>query len=306
MTLQKDSENVLVKPSTFDNKSRNSLAELVSVGLPVRNGGQALRRALDSILSQDYKNLEVIISDNFSTDDTNSIALEYLRRDPRIRYHRQDKFITALENFRFVLDQARGEYFIWAAHDDTRSAHYISSLLDAMRMDPEPILTFGDFCPTYSIEKEVCITPHDFDNTTLRPAQRMRKAVSPLCAHIYGLWRTGVLRSIRFYPCTLGPDQPIMPAAAYLGKFKYVPGPKLIYLMVDKTPAERAVYQDGKLSFNKYLAMLEHLFATYKTSAGVGGVLIGLVAALFVLEMHARNIPGFISRRWQKMKLSRA
>lgn len=290
-----------VELSVCHDEKAKSPTTLVSVGFPVRNGGKTLRKALDSVLCQDYKNLEIIISDNGSTDDTASIALEYQQRDSRIAYHRQPAFLTALENFRFVLDEARGEYFMWAAHDDRRSADYVSELLYAMRLDREPILTFGDYFPTYSIEEEGCITPHDFDNTTLRPVQRLIKAVGPGCAHIYGLWRTAVLRSIRFYPCTLAPDQPIMPAAAYLGKFKYVPGPKLIYLRVEKTPVERAAYQDGKLSFNKYHGMLEQLVAMYKTSAGVGGVLIGMVAALAAVKLHAGNLPGFIGRRWQKI-----
>ncbi len=306
MNLQKYSENVSIELSAFEAKNAKSSAELVSVGVPVRNGGQTLRSALDSVLCQDHQNLEIIISDNCSTDNTASIALEYQRRDSRIIYHRQSKFRTVLENFRFVLDEARGEYFIFAAHDDRRSADYVSELLHAMKLDSESILTFGEFCPIYSIEEEGCITPYDFDNTTLRPVQRMRKAVNPMCPHFYGLWRTDLLRSIRFYPCTWGPDQPIMLAAAYLGKFKYVPGPKFIYLSVDKSDVERAAYQDGKLNFNKYRGMLDHLLAMYKTSAGVGGVLIGMVATLFVVEMHARNLPGFISRRWQKMKPTRA
>ena len=295
-----NSENCSIKPSSFWDMINSSKLELVSVGLPVRNGGQALRSALDSILYQDYKNLEIIISDNCSTDDTASIALEYQLRDDRIIYFRQSQFLSVAENFRFVLDEARGDYFIWAAHDDRRSTDYISKLLEAMKIDSEPILTFGDCYSTRSIEEEGCISPFDFDNTNLQPVQRMRKAISPMCMHLYGLWKTKALQSIRFYPCIWAWDQPIMPAAAYLGKFKYVPGPKFIYLTVMKSHNERAAYQDGKLSFNKYSSMLELLIATYKTSAEVGGMKIGIIATLFVLQMHARNLPGFISRKWYK------
>jgi glycosyltransferase involved in cell wall biosynthesis len=290
-------ENVSNKSTELEATNDNSMAELVSVGLPVRNGGETLRSALDSVLCQEHKNLEIIISDNCSTDNTQLIALEYQRRDSRIIYHRQSKFISVLENFRFVLDEARGKYFVWAAHDDRRSADYVSQLLNAMRLDPEPILTFGECYSTGSIEEEGCIAPHDFDNSILNPMQRMRKAVNPMCAHLYGLWRTDILRSIRFYPCVWAWDQPVMPAAAYLGKFKYVPGPKFIYLTVDKSHVERAAYQDGKLSFNKYRSMLELLIATYRTSAGVGGVLIGMLATFFVVRMHARNLPRFILRK---------
>jgi glycosyltransferase involved in cell wall biosynthesis len=294
-----------INAHAVETNNDNSSGELVSVGLPVRNGGQSLRLALDSILCQEHKNLEIIISDNCSTDDTASIALEYKLRDSRIIYHRQSKFIPVVENFRFVLDEAQGKYFMWAAHDDRRSADYVIKLLHVMKLDAEPILTFGDYYSTDSIENEGFIAPFDFDNTNLRPLQRIRKAVNPMCAHLYGLWRTNVLQSIRFYPCIWAWDQPVMPAAAYLGKFKYVPGPKFIYLTVNKSHIERAAYQDGKVSFNKYLSMLELLLATYKTSEGVGGVMIGFVATLFVIQMHVRNLPGFIARKKQMMNANR-
>lgn len=299
-----NSENCSIKPSSFWDRVDSSKVELVSVGLPVRNGGQALRSALDSILHQDHKNLEIIISDNCSTDDTASIALEYQLSDDRIIYIRQSQFLSVAENFRFVLDQARGDYFIWAAHDDRRSTDYISKLLQAMKHDSKPVLTFGDCYSTGSIEEEGNIALFDFDNTDLDPVQRMRKAVNPMCMHLYGLWKTKILKSISFHPCIWAWDQPVMPAAAYLGTFKYVPGPKFIYLTVKKSHAERAAYQDGIINFNKYIRMIELLFATYKTSAGVGGMVIGVIAALFVLQMHARNLPGFISRKFRKIKFT--
>lgn len=291
----KDSVEVLVSHAGKD----EFLTELVSIGFPVRNGGQSLRKALDSVLFQEYKNLEIIISDNGSTDDTASIALEYQERDSRITYYRQRDFLTAIENFRFVLDKATGKYFMWAAHDDNRSQDYVSKLLCEMQLDPIPILCFGDYSPTFSFEEEGRIESYDFESMTLRRVQRMRKAVNSGCAHIYGLWRTDVLRLIRFYPCSFGPDQPIMPAAAYLGKFKYVPGPKFKYLSVNKSSLERAIYQDGKISFNKYGGMLELLLATYRTSAGVGGPIVGVIATLFVIELHARNLPGFLMKKWR-------
>lgn len=278
----------------------NQSAVLVSIGVPVKNGGHTLRYALDSILAQDYKNLEIIISDNDSTDDTALIALEYQKRDSRIIYHRQYLFLTALENFRFVLDEAQGEYFMWAAHDDTRSQEYVSGLLGAMKIDPEPILCFGDLWVTDSIDKEGRVTPYDFDNTNLRPIQRIRKAAHMMCAHFYGLWRTDVLRSIQFHPCAWCPDLPIMVAGAYLGKFKYISGPKFTYLSVKKSDLERATYQDGKLTSNKYRNLLDLIVATYTTSTLAGGKLAGLAAALFVAQSHTRNLPKFILKKLRK------
>jgi glycosyltransferase involved in cell wall biosynthesis len=102
---------------------------LVSIGLPVRNGENYLREALNSLLDQTYRNIEIIISDNASTDATEAIAKEYLRSDHRIRYFRQPCNIGPSGNYRFVLDKALGEYFMWAAHDDTFDNNWIQVLL---------------------------------------------------------------------------------------------------------------------------------------------------------------------------------
>lgn len=278
---------------------------LVSIGMPIRNGGKSLRYALESIVCQDYQNLEIIISDNDSSDDTALIVLEYQRRDSRIIYHQQPKFLTALENFRFVLDEARGDYFMWAAHDDTRSRDYVSGLLNAMQNDAEPILIFGDLCTTCSIETKGLDEIYDFDTTNLPYIKRIRKTAQMSCNHIYGLWRTDVLRTIQFHPCTWWPDLPIMTSAAYLGKFMYVKGPKFTYLSSPKSDLERAIYQDGKYTSNKYGNLRDLIFATYKSTASVGGILIGLIAALFVAENHARNLPGFILRKLHRAIFTR-
>ena len=58
----------------------------VSVCLPVRNGVRTMRTALDSALSQDFRDLEVVICDNASDDETPEILREYASRDPRVRY----------------------------------------------------------------------------------------------------------------------------------------------------------------------------------------------------------------------------
>ena len=271
--------------------------ELVSVGVPVRNGGLTLRYALDSILNQDHRNLEVIISDNDSSDTTAAIALEYQERDERIIYHRQPRFLTALDNFKFALEEARGRYFMWASHDDTRSINYVSSLLRAMQADPQVVLSFGDLYVSGSIENEGELALHDFDTTALTAISRMRKAASPACCHFYGLWRKDALRRIPLNNCVWSPDQPIMPAAAYLGEFRYVSGPIFTYVEIKKSSMERAIYQDGKVGFNKYAEMVQFLVVTYKASAAVGGAFIGIAAVFLVSRAHAKNLPSYIGRK---------
>lgn len=91
---------------------------LVSVGLPTYNRADTLRHAIESILSQNYPNLELVISDNASTDGTQQMCEEYVRRDSRVVYHRQPDNRGAHENFERALAEAHGEFFMWLGDDD--------------------------------------------------------------------------------------------------------------------------------------------------------------------------------------------
>jgi glycosyltransferase involved in cell wall biosynthesis len=71
---------------------------LVSVVTPVYNGERYLAECIESVLAQTYRHWEYIIVDNCSTDRTATIAETYRRRDSRIRLHRNDEFVSALQN----------------------------------------------------------------------------------------------------------------------------------------------------------------------------------------------------------------
>src|ERR1700675_1263136 len=79
----------------------------VSIGLPVYNGENYLRLAVDSILDQDYGDFELIISDKPSTDGTSSICQQYAAQDDRIRYFRNETNIGAAANYARVFELAR-------------------------------------------------------------------------------------------------------------------------------------------------------------------------------------------------------
>lgn len=101
---------------------------VVSIGMPVYNGESFIREALDSLLAQSFTDYELIISDNASTDGTELICRNYANHDHRIRYIRQQENLGALPNFQFVLNEARGEYFMWAACDDIWDKNWITLL----------------------------------------------------------------------------------------------------------------------------------------------------------------------------------
>lgn len=114
----------------------NSREPAVSVGVPVYNGAASLRATLDALLAQTYPDFEIIISDNASTDGTGVVCTEFASRDDRIRYIHQPKNIGPERNFKFVVDKARGRYFMWSACDDIRSPDFLEENVQFLEANP--------------------------------------------------------------------------------------------------------------------------------------------------------------------------
>lgn len=118
----------------------------VSIGMPIYNSEKYLRNALDSLLSQTFADFELIISDNASIDSTEAICREYAARDSRIKYIRQRENQGAYANFKFVLDEARGEYFMWAAGDDRRSPDFVEVNFNFLSEHPDYVASTSPNC----------------------------------------------------------------------------------------------------------------------------------------------------------------
>jgi len=104
----------------------------VSVGLPAYNSEKLISNRLESILSQTLRDIEVIISDDASTDSTQAICEEYSKKDKRIRYIRQKKNLGLQGNFHFLLKEAKCDYFVWAAHDDLWHPTFLKKNIDVL------------------------------------------------------------------------------------------------------------------------------------------------------------------------------
>jgi glycosyltransferase involved in cell wall biosynthesis len=112
----------------------------LSVGLPVYNGAKYLAEAIDALLGQSYTDLELIISDNGSTDGTADVCRHYEAQDPRIRYLRQPRNIGLAANHNFVAEQARGMLFKWASNDDLYARDLLKRCVEALDEFPHAVL----------------------------------------------------------------------------------------------------------------------------------------------------------------------
>jgi glycosyltransferase involved in cell wall biosynthesis len=113
---------------------------LVSIGLPVYNAGAEIADVVRSVLNQKHDRIELVISDNASTDETEEVCRELAHADRRIAYHRQPENVGLLNNFVQVGVRATGEFFRWIGDDDRLEPHYVTRCLDVYADDPRLIL----------------------------------------------------------------------------------------------------------------------------------------------------------------------
>lgn len=188
---------------------------LVSVGVPVRNGGQCLREALDQILSQSYTHLEVIISNNNSIDETEEICRHYQQLDSRVILFNQKYTLTVLENFKYVLNKASGEYFLWAACDDRRDANYIEALMDELVKNGNSGLAFptlkiiSDYSGKSQLPEgkfDISLKASDGFWRNIYFRHFIRSGYFP----VYGLIKRSLLVDYKWPDIEIAPDRPLL------------------------------------------------------------------------------------------------
>ncbi len=197
----------------------------VSVGLPVYDGERYLRASIDSILAQSDPDFELIISDNASTDGTEAICREAAERDPRVRYERQPTNRGGFWNHYHVMQLARGEYFMWAAHDDVRGPDCLAACRAVLDARPEVVLCYT---ATQSIDEEGRPLEAEevrvgFDlpeaHERFRELSRMDHRLEP----IYGLMRLEVLHRTPMQGQYADSDRVLLAELALHGPFHRVP-----------------------------------------------------------------------------------
>jgi glycosyltransferase involved in cell wall biosynthesis len=191
------------------------------VGLPVYNGQPYLEEAIESLLTQTYAHLELIISDNASTDGTEAICREAVRRDPRVRYLRQAENIGAPRNWNAVAREARGEYFKWASANDRCTPELLEKCIAELESDPAVVLCYGK---TQLVDEEgqpIEVYPDDRGMEQRRPSERFAHALGiGLNNAQQGVIRTSTLMDTRLDRPFPAGDIALMAELALLGGFR--------------------------------------------------------------------------------------
>jgi glycosyltransferase involved in cell wall biosynthesis len=197
----------------------------VSIGLPVYNGEKYLKQTIDAILAQTFKDFELIISDNASTDSTQDICLQYAQFENRIKYYRNEKNLGAAPNHNRVYDFAKGDYFKWSGYDDIIAPDYLSRCVETLDHNPDVVL-----CIPKTIlidENGLIISEFDYqaDASSSFPHRRF---VNFLLKNRSGNFMYGLMRSKSIAQTSLHGSYPsadlvLIAELAFYGKFSILP-----------------------------------------------------------------------------------
>ena len=194
---------------------------LLSLGMPIFNGEDYVREALDSLLRQSLKDFELIISDNASTDRTLEICTTYAGRDERIRLIAQDTNLGAAANFNLVFREARGPFFKWAAHDDTLDPEALEACVAVLEDNPEVVL-----CHPRLVDVDADgVVLREFDRgneDTAAPHGRFWRMIlgDHNCAEIFGVIRSSALQETKLIRSYTDSDRTLLGELALLGRFE--------------------------------------------------------------------------------------
>lgn len=202
-------------------------AELISIGLPAYNGQKFISQAIESLLKQSYQNFELIISDDNSQDNTQAICLDFKKKDHRIKYFRQQANLGFVKNFNFVLEKAKGKFFMWAGNDDYWDKNYILKLYRLFIQYPQTVLAVSKFNNVYNNKPYNYLKNQKIKNGLHHIDYLIHFLNIRNISYFYGLHRTDNLKESGGY---LADNRPFFKSSDFLTIFKALLGGPLSYI----------------------------------------------------------------------------
>jgi glycosyltransferase involved in cell wall biosynthesis len=276
-----------------------SHAPIVSIGLPVYNGERWLDEAIQSILDQTFRDLELIICDNASTDKTQDICERWVQRDARVRYYRNASNIGLMPNHNLAFSNARGEFFQWFAYDDRLHPESIEKRITVLRQRPEIVLVYS---ATEGIDSSGNLThaPQsslDLDHDRIGDRfSRLMQNIPASEAVIYGLMRRDTLAQTLLLRNCLGADRCLLAELALSGRMYKIPAVLFYRRLHDgnvvtsqEEPWRFHPDLSGKLIFPHWRVKREHVRTIFRSSLSLSTKL-RLLLKLGGWMMHQKSI----------------
>ena len=196
---------------------------LVTIGVPVFNEVNFIKLSLESLIAQDYPNIEIIISDNASTDGTSEICAKFAKEYAHVQHIKQTENIGAAANFRTIQENTDGKYFIWAAGHDLWSKNLISSCVNALESAPDAVIAYAAVSWVDGMGEEISAKQTGYTDTRgLHVIGRFYSVIWGNMHPILGLIRNEVLSSSKGFQSILGADLVVLAELSLKGDFIHV------------------------------------------------------------------------------------
>ena len=203
-------------------------APRLSIGMPVFNGAKWIRGALDSLLTQGFTDFELIICDNASTDDTETICRSIAAGDARVRYYRNSTNIGVFRNYDRVFELSSGTYFKWAGCNDICLDGFLEKCVAVLDARPDVVLAYPKAILVFAPPGEEEYGQEYDDNLNLeqdRPSDRFREYLNRERINnvMNGAIRASVLRQTALNLPLPGSDISMVAELTLRGKFVEIP-----------------------------------------------------------------------------------
>lgn len=235
---------------------------LVTVGIPTYNRPKGLERTLDSICKQTYKNLAIIISDNCSTNpDVLPVLKKYAALDERVTFIVQEKNLSLVPNFQYLLDHATGKYFMWAADDDQWAPGFIEACVQTLEANDDVAIAMTAM---NIFDEAGNIEPGKLSRSFLQPGIYSRCfhfIKSPMQNKFFlcGLYRTSMVKNVPF-DNSWGGEHLFLYELISKGKFLLVKGPPAFHYFKGGTSKTNAAIRKAFNIKNRFYFLDAYIF----------------------------------------------
>ena len=198
---------------------------LVSVGIPIYNGEKSIKKCLTSIFNQTYKNLEILIIDDSSTDNSFEILKKLTKKRKNIKLFKNKKNMGISYSYSRLAQIAKGKFFAWNPQDDTRSLNYFNSCVKKFLKDKKIVLCHGTV-KAFVKNKIYCENTINSYSNISNDFERLRIFHKNFCdTSIYGLiHRKKLLKTNLFNQKSSAPANLLLSELILKGKFSQVNG----------------------------------------------------------------------------------
>jgi glycosyltransferase domain-containing protein len=193
---------------------------LVSVCIPTYNRPELLKRALNCTVNQTYTNLEIIVSDNCSSNLDVKKVMDLFANDSRLKFFQQITNMGAVYNYHYVISKANGDYILNLADDDWFDLNYIESCVHFLENNPDYSSAYGS-ARIYNFQNEFADNYSSINMEQNSPKERMGSYYNET---VYNDAFYGLMRKENYIALVvknkLGGDWLIVARIAFLGKYK--------------------------------------------------------------------------------------